>query len=355
MKSVIKVCLGIFLVVAFCSPLVFAESKVVTCQGKYVMGDLDTKKEAKALALMEAKRAALEQAGTYLESSSEVKNYELTKDEISSLASGVMSVEVLKEEWKMSGENLMVTVLIRATVDTSNLKARIAALKDNQESVEELKNIQAQLAALQEELHALKAQRTEEISGKQRETPKREIKEKYVAITNTMTALDHLKSAEAAMANGRLEEALSYYNQALSVDPNMAEAYAGQAIVLKRMGKPHKALKKIDKALELAPSSARAHSIKSLILAESHRYTLALNSINKAIELNPKNPRFYFGRGMINLKSKRPRLALKDFERACRMGAPKACKQAKTIAQRLNTQKNSHQRPIPFRRPPVHK
>lgn len=124
MKPIIKVWVSVFFVVALCSPLAFAESKMVTCQGKYVMGDLDTKKDARALALMEAKRAALEQTGTYLESSSEVKNYELTKDEINSLASGIVSVEVLKEEWKMSGENLMVTVLIRATVDTSNLFER---------------------------------------------------------------------------------------------------------------------------------------------------------------------------------------------------------------------------------------
>ena len=76
MKPIIKLCVGLFLVITFCSPLAFAESKVVTCEGKYVMGDLDTKKDARALALMEAKRLALEQAGTYLESSSEVKNHE---------------------------------------------------------------------------------------------------------------------------------------------------------------------------------------------------------------------------------------------------------------------------------------
>ena len=76
MKQIIKLYMALFLVVTFCSLSAFAESKVVTCGGKYVMGDLDTKKDARALALMEAKRSALEQAGTYLESFSEVKNYE---------------------------------------------------------------------------------------------------------------------------------------------------------------------------------------------------------------------------------------------------------------------------------------
>jgi regulator of sirC expression with transglutaminase-like and TPR domain len=344
MKPIIKLWVGLFLVVTFCCSLAFAESKVVDSEGKYVMGDLDTKKDARALALMEAKRSALEQAGTYLESSSEVKNYELTKDEINSLTSGVVSVEILKEDWKMSGENLMVTVLIRATVDTSNLEERISALKGDKESVEELKDIQTQLAALQQELHQLKAERTEAVSEEQRETPKEEHKKKYVAIVNKMSALDYLKSANADLANGRLEQALSGFNEALSVNPEMAEAYAGQAVALNRMGRLHEALKKIDSALKIAPDSARAHAVKSLILAKSNRYARALKSINKAIELKPRNPRFYSGRGAIYLKLKRLGLAFKDFERACKMGDRRACDRTKALARRLKTRQRERPR-----------
>jgi len=352
MKTIIEtLCVGMSLLVTFCCPLAFAESKVVTCEGKYVMGDLDTKKDARALALMEAKRSALEQAGTYLESSSEVKNYELTKDEINSLTSGVVSVEVLEENWKMSGENLMVTVLIRATVDTSNLEERISALKNDKESVEELKDIQAQLAALQQELCQLKAEQTEEVSEKQREIPKKELKKKYVAIISRMSALDHLKSAKADLANGRLEEALAGFNEALSVDPEMAEAYAGQAIALNRIGRMHEALEKIETAVEIAPDSAQAHSVKSFILANLGKYTLALDSINKAIEIDPRNPRFYFGRGEIHLKLQWPRLAFKDFERACGMGNRKACERTKALAQRLKNRQRHQQGSVPPRRP----
>lgn len=85
---------------------------------------------------MEAKRLALEEAGTYLESLSEVSNCELTRDGISSPAAGAMSVGILREEWKMSGESLMVTVLIRVTVGASNLEERISVLKEDREGVE---------------------------------------------------------------------------------------------------------------------------------------------------------------------------------------------------------------------------
>ena len=351
MKRVIKSCVGLFSVFAIFSSLAFAESEVLTSEGKYVMGDLDTKKDARALALMEAKRFVLEKAGTYLESSSEVKNYELTKDEITSLASGIMSVELLREDWKMSGENLMVTVLIRATVDTSNLEERISTLKNDTESVEELKDIQAQVAALQEELQALKAQSTKAVSDEQGEAPKKELKEKYVALIDRMSALDYLKSANADLANRRWEEALSHYDQALSVNPAMAEAYAGQAMALNRMGEPDEALKKIDKAIDLAPGSARAHGVKAFILTRLHKYASALESVNKAIEIDPQNPRLHFGRGEINLKLQRPRRAFKDFERACRMGNRKACERTKALAQRSRIRQKSHQMPGSSRMP----
>jgi hypothetical protein len=54
-----------------------------------VLGDLDSKKDANAHALIEPKRLALEQAGTYIASSTEVKNFQLSKDQINTLASGI--------------------------------------------------------------------------------------------------------------------------------------------------------------------------------------------------------------------------------------------------------------------------
>ena len=44
-----------------------AEVRTLTATGEYRMGDNDTKTDAKRLALLDAKRLALEQVGTYLE------------------------------------------------------------------------------------------------------------------------------------------------------------------------------------------------------------------------------------------------------------------------------------------------
>ena len=336
----------LFLMIFFFSSLVLAEPVVVTCEGKYEMGDMDSKKDARTLALMEAKRVAMEKAGTYLESSSEVKNYELTKDQINSLASGIMSVEILKEDWKMSGENLMLTIIIRAKIDISNLKERISALKEDKESVEEFKKVQEQLATLQKELNELKTQRAEQISSGKGETSKKEFKQKHKNIVNELTALEYLEKANADLASRRWSEAMAGYSQVLSANPKMADAYVGQAISLLRMGNPRKALKKIDYALKITPSWARAHAIKALILTDLQRYALAMDSVNKAIRINPRSSKLYYRRGKIFLKLQRPVLALKDLRSACKMGNQKACEKAKKLALRLKIRQEPGRKPI---------
>ena len=60
----------------------FAEVKEIISEGTYNMGDGETPGVAESRALLQAKRIALEQAGTYVESYTRVENLQLTKDEI---------------------------------------------------------------------------------------------------------------------------------------------------------------------------------------------------------------------------------------------------------------------------------
>ena len=65
----------------------------------YRAGDMDSKVSSRAIALMEVKRALLEQLGTYLVSETEVRNFQMTKDQISLLTAGIVSAVILDEKW----------------------------------------------------------------------------------------------------------------------------------------------------------------------------------------------------------------------------------------------------------------
>jgi tetratricopeptide (TPR) repeat protein len=328
-----------------------AEPQVVTCEGKYVMGDLDTKQNAKMLALMEAKRLALEKAGTYVESTSEVKEFQLTKDQINSLAAGIMSVEVLKEDWKTSGENMMIVIQIRATVNTANLKERIDALKDEDQGGEELKSVQSQLATLQKELADLKAKQTEAAPGKEQAVAKEAIKEKHDDIMKEMTALDFMETANAAMMNQRWSEANESYGKALAINPKLTGAYRGQAVALGRMGRTQEADAKMDEALKTGTPTARDYAVKAMILKNQQQYGPALQYINKAIQMQPRVPRFYLQRGDIQLAMHKPKAAFNDYSQACRMGNKIGCEKAKSLKQKMQQQERPRDgRKTPMRR-----
>ena len=122
----VLVCLFLFL-----SGFALAATNEVVATGKYVMGDLDTKTKAKNFALLDAKKMALEKSGTYLRSFSEAKGLQLTTDEVFSLGAGAMSVEILDETWDMQGQNPVITITIKAKIETSDLEAEMKALKSD--------------------------------------------------------------------------------------------------------------------------------------------------------------------------------------------------------------------------------
>lgn len=335
------------LILSFGTPSPAAEPTVVTAEGKYVMGDLDSKKDARMLALMEAKRIALEKAGTYVESSSEVKNFSLTKDQINTLATGIMSVDILKEDWKMSGENMVATILIRAQIDASNLKGRIAAMHDEEKNVDDSGEIRKQLAALQKELAELKAAQTAQ-SGRKTAAP--EIKEKHDEIIKTMSALDHLEEGNRALDAGQWDQALNAFGAALALNSSLSGAYAGQAMILQQTGKDAAAMEKIDMALTLEPGTAKNHTIKALILKKQGKPEQALRSLNRAIELRPRVQKLYMLRSNLFAQLKRPKAAVEDLSRACNLGNAKACERIRKLKHDKTPERFQGEKPSPRNR-----
>ncbi len=61
--------------------LAHAETKILTAEANYTMGDGETPSFAEAMALQKAKQMALEQAGTYVESYTKIQNLDLTTEE----------------------------------------------------------------------------------------------------------------------------------------------------------------------------------------------------------------------------------------------------------------------------------
>lgn len=105
----------------------FAEVQTFTATHTYSLGDHDSKDDARQRCLLEVKRKILEQAGVYIESASEVRNFDLTKDKITSFAAAVMQVKNTKESFGFENEHMTMTLKLTAQLDLEEVRKQLAA------------------------------------------------------------------------------------------------------------------------------------------------------------------------------------------------------------------------------------
>ena len=131
-------------------PVAFAEVQTFTATHTYILGDRDSKEEARQRCLLETKRKILEQAGVYIESASEVKNFDLTKDTITSFAAAVMQVKDSKENFGFENGHMTLMLSIKADVDLEEVHKQLAAgVRDDVAAQKErMKRLEAQLETM---------------------------------------------------------------------------------------------------------------------------------------------------------------------------------------------------------------
>ena len=72
------------------------------------------------------------------------------------------------------------------------------------------------------------------------------------------TVLELLKKGKSLLYEGNFEEALSYFEQALLLEPNNGEILNQKGAVLRSLGRYDDALECFNRALELDPSDKSA-------------------------------------------------------------------------------------------------
>jgi hypothetical protein len=134
-----------------------AETKTIVSEADYLMGDGETPAAAEAMVLQKAKQRALEEAGTYVRSYTEVRNLDLTVDEIKTIAAGIMQTEVLDQKRVMDGSGLRFFIKIKSVVTTDNVDA-LAKQKQLSALAQENRRLQDHLNSLAATLDSLKRQ-----------------------------------------------------------------------------------------------------------------------------------------------------------------------------------------------------
>ncbi len=133
-----------------------AKRDTIIAEGRFIMGDNDTRTEARQYALLDAKRKVMEQVGTFLQSYSKVENFRMTEQEIESFSAGFIQTEIIEERVEPVGETVAVMVRIRAIIDPDDVRRRLTEFQEQPGHADALMALQEQYQVLAAELDSLK-------------------------------------------------------------------------------------------------------------------------------------------------------------------------------------------------------
>jgi uncharacterized protein DUF4124 len=126
--------------------------RVVRSSGEYRMSDHDTRMDATRLAIDYAKRQALEEVAIYLESTTEVKNLDVTRDEIRTYTAGIVTVLDQQISTRLEDGEIVIHVDLTAQADEHEVIEAIALLRENELAKQELISLRIKTDQLRQQL-----------------------------------------------------------------------------------------------------------------------------------------------------------------------------------------------------------
>lgn len=154
---------------------------------------------------------------------------------------------------------------------------------------------------------------------------------------------DALINMGMTLANqGKITDALKYYDQALRVEPTSAKAHMQMALAFVRQDKPVDALSHFYKAAELAPMDSDVRTNLGLMLTLQGKLAEAFEHLNEAVRLNPNSAEARNNLGRALLAQGKPEEAAAHFSTALRLKPDFAV--AQENLKRAQAQINSRQK-----------
>ena len=118
------------------------------------------------------------------------------------------------------------------------------------------------------------------------------------------------------MRQGDYQGAIKIFNQAIAINPYLAEAYCQRGLAYFDLGQIHEAISNYTQALQLNPDSSVAYYSRALARLKLKNLPGSLEDINQTLRLNEKDAAAYQLRGIIHRKMGAVNAAIGDFKKA---------------------------------------
>jgi tetratricopeptide (TPR) repeat protein len=228
--------------------LVFAEIRAFIKEYTYQASELDSKTSCRAIAIEQVKRELLEEMGTYVQSTTVVRDYQIEQDEIRTLSAGVVQTKVLDEKW--DGKDYWLKAEVSA--DPDEVAASIDKLRTDQKLAEELAESQTEKDEALKEVERLKAELANASADKEKLAS-------YNQAINQIQAADSFEQGTALTVAGDYEGAAKAYGRTIDLRPNDAKAYFNRSIVYIYLGNYASATRDLDRAMIIKPANTNVY------------------------------------------------------------------------------------------------
>ena len=311
----------------------------------YQASEIDSKVTSRIIALEQVKRILLEEIGMYMETKTEIKEMELTLDQISTLTAGIVGVKIIEEKW----DGISYFLKAKISADPDEVVKSVDALHKDTLKTKELEKIKKRSDEYLTEIHQLRKELEVAKIANPKNIPEPKFIRKYSTEVDRLSAINLFDEAYRLQMDGKNQEAIDKYSISMQKDPLLADAYINRGIIYSALKNSEQALIDYNKAIEIDPLIATAYYsrgnlyshmggqqkaiedfTKAIVIDPTfieayinrgNAYSILKNSIqaindySKAIELNPKNASAYFNRGNKYMALGNIQRAIEDFNK----------------------------------------
>jgi len=119
---------------------------------------------------------------------------------------------------------------------------------------------------------------------------------------------------------GYWKNSFTLFSHALQINEHNYQPHINNASYLTKEGKINEAINYYNKAIRIKPDQADAYNNRGIVYAKLGQYQLAIKDFNKAIALQPDNANIYTNRAIFYFDQGNKELGCKDAWMACRLG-----------------------------------
>ena len=120
-------------------------------------------------------------------------------------------------------------------------------------------------------------------------------------------------------AMGKVQDAIAAYQNALHLNPNHGMAMHNLSVLNRQLGASEKAIALLNEAIAKNPDLPYPYAERAYEAMEKGEFYKALNDFNQAIRLAPTDADYWLGRGILNGKLHRYEAAYNDLSQAVKL------------------------------------